>query len=225
MKSFALAIALFLAGHMPAVAVEAEAQVIQGIASVIDGDTLEVHGSRIRLHGIDAAESGQICRERDGSAWRCGQAAALALADKIGQTPVLCEPLDMDRYGRIIARCFSNRDDLNKWMVGEGLAVAYRQYSSEYVSEEVRARKAQKGMWRTDFDMPWDWRKGSRKSHAPVETPEMLQQLVQQSYSCSPRRTCSAIGSCQEARWYLENCSWGGRLDRDNDGVPCESMC
>ena len=78
MKSFALAIALFLAGHMPAVAVEAEAQVIQGIASVIDGDTLEVHGSRIRLHGIDAAESGQICRERDGSAWRCGQAAALA---------------------------------------------------------------------------------------------------------------------------------------------------
>ncbi|WP_373568594.1 excalibur calcium-binding domain-containing protein [Paracoccus actinidiae] len=53
----------------------------------------------------------------------------------------------------------------------------------------------------------------------------MLQQLVQQSDSCSPRRTCSAIGSCQEARWYLENCSWGGRLDRDNDGVPRESMC
>ncbi|WP_207103100.1 excalibur calcium-binding domain-containing protein [Paracoccus shandongensis] len=23
----------------------------------------------------------------------------------------------------------------------------------------------------------------------------------------------------------MENCSWGGRLDRDNDGIPCESVC
>ncbi len=65
MKSFALAIALFLAGHMPAVAVEAEAQVIQGIASVIDGDTLEVHGSRIRLHPkFDSSDGILILIER-----------------------------------------------------------------------------------------------------------------------------------------------------------------
>ncbi len=225
MKSFAVAVALLLATHMPTAAVEAEGNVIQGVASVIDGDTLEVHGSRIRLHGIDAAESGQNCIERDGSAWRCGQAAALALADKIGRTPVLCEQLDMDRYGRVVARCFSNREDLNRWMVGEGLAVAYREYSSEYVADEAQARKARKGMWRTKFDMPWDWRKGSRSSEASTETPEILRNLAQRSYSCSPRRTCSAIGSCQEALWYLENCSWGGRLDRDNDGIPCESIC
>ncbi|WP_407060027.1 SH3 domain-containing protein [Devosia epidermidihirudinis] len=43
--------------------------------------------------------------------------------------------------------------------------------------------------------------------------------------SCSPRRTCSQIGSCSAARWYLANCSWGGRLDRDKDGRPCEAMC
>jgi endonuclease YncB( thermonuclease family) len=225
MKSFAVAVALLLATHMPTAAVEAEGNVIQGVASVIDGDTLEVHGSRIRLHGIDAAESGQNCIERDGSAWRCGQAAALALADKIGRTPVLCEQLDMDRYGRVVARCFSNREDLNRWMVGEGLAVAYREYSSEYVADEAQAREARKGMWRTKFDMPWDWRKGSRSSEASTETPEILRNLAQRSYSCSPRRTCSAIRSCQEALWYLENCSWGGRLDRDNDGIPCESIC
>ncbi|MGD1885717.1 MAG: excalibur calcium-binding domain-containing protein [Cohaesibacteraceae bacterium] len=44
-----------------------------------------------------------------------------------------------------------------------------------------------------------------------------------QSLSCSPRRTCGQINSCQAARWYLNNCSWGGRLDRDRDGRPCES--
>lgn len=225
MKYLAIVAALVLTSHAPTAAVEAESNVIQGVASVIDGDTLEIHGSRIRLHGIDAAESGQVCIERDGSTWRCGQAAALALADRIGRHPVLCEQLDIDRYGRIIARCFSNREDLNKWMVSEGLAVAYRQYSSEYVADEVRARESGKGMWRTTFDMPWDWRKGPRRSEAPTETPEILRSLVQRSYSCSPRRTCSAIGSCQEALWYLENCSWGGRLDRDSDGIPCESIC
>jgi hypothetical protein len=46
-----------------------------------------------------------------------------------------------------------------------------------------------------------------------------------QSYSCTPRQTCSQISSCREANWLLQNCSWGGRLDRDGDGVPCETMC
>lgn len=43
--------------------------------------------------------------------------------------------------------------------------------------------------------------------------------------SCSPRRTCGQISSCSAARWFLQNCSWGSRLDRDNDGRPCEAMC
>jgi hypothetical protein len=47
-----------------------------------------------------------------------------------------------------------------------------------------------------------------------------------QSYSCSPRRYCSRnLSSCREARWYHQNCSWGGALDGDNDGVPCENLC
>ncbi|MBV0892886.1 thermonuclease family protein [Paracoccus sp. Z118] len=225
MKYLFTAAALVLASYTPTAAFRAEQNIIQGVASVIDGDTLEVHGSRIRLHGIDAAESGQVCTERDGTKWRCGQAAALALAEKISRTPIRCEQTDTDRYERIVARCFSKREDLNKWMVSEGVAIAYRQYSSEYIGDEVRAREAGKGMWRTKFDMPRDWRKGSRTSDDRAELPAMLHQLVQRSYSCSPRRTCSQIGSCQEARWYLDNCSWGGRLDGDSDGVPCESIC
>ncbi|QDA35656.1 thermonuclease family protein (plasmid) [Paracoccus liaowanqingii] len=225
MRLLALAAALLLVTHLPTAAAEHTGNVTQGVATVIDGDTLEIHGSRIRLHGIDAPESRQTCSESDGSASRCGQVAALFLAEKIGRTPILCEHLDMDRYGRIIARCFRNREDLNKWMVGEGLAVAYRQYSFDYIADEDQAREARKGVWRTKFDMPWDWRKGARTSEGSDEIPERLQRLVQGSYSCSPRRTCSQIGSCQEARWYLDNCSWGSRLDRDSDGVPCESIC
>ncbi|WP_352642718.1 excalibur calcium-binding domain-containing protein [Mesorhizobium sp. M0520] len=28
-----------------------------------------------------------------------------------------------------------------------------------------------------------------------------------------------------EANWNLQNCSWGRKLDRDKDGIPCENLC
>jgi len=51
--------------------------------------------------------------------------------------------------------------------------------------------------------------------------------LVQQpnAASCPSRQYCTRIGSCEEARWYLANCSWGALLDSDGDGVPCEVIC
>ena len=75
----------------------ADAKPIVGRASVIDGDTLEVRGTRIRLHGIDAPESGQTCKDTAGQDYRCGQTAALALADRIGQGTVTCDPRETDR--------------------------------------------------------------------------------------------------------------------------------
>ena len=71
---------------------------IAGRASVIDGDTIEIRGERIRLHGIDTPESSQLC-DLDGQPYRCGQQAALALADKIGEKTVRCAEKDVDRYG------------------------------------------------------------------------------------------------------------------------------
>ena len=44
----------------------------------------------------------------------------------------------------------------------EGLALAYRQYSKDYVLAEKTARNAKKGLWQGDFIKPWDWRKGKR---------------------------------------------------------------
>jgi len=50
--------------------------------------------------------------------------------------------------------------------------------------------------------------------------------VLKVAYSCSPRKTCSkTVWSCDEAYWLMQNCSWGGKLDGDNDGVPCENMC
>lgn len=140
----------------------ASRHMITGTASVIDGDTIEIHGARIRLHAVDAIESRQRCLLPDGTEWRCGTDAAKALSEKIGQAPVECRVTDKDRYGRFVAKCFQRGEDLNAWLVAEGWAVAYRQYGKDYVSRESEAKAAKRGIWASQFVMPWDWRRGKR---------------------------------------------------------------
>ena len=134
---------------------------LAGRASVTDGDTVRVAGERVRLHGIDAPESKQTC-VAGGSRWRCGAEATRALARRIGGRPIACEERDRDRYGRIVAVCRVRGEDLNRWMVRQGWALAYRHYSMDYVPDERAARAAKRGLWRGDFVPPWRWRKGER---------------------------------------------------------------
>lgn len=145
-----------------ATAALAQGRLIIGVASIIDGDTVEIHGERIRLFGIDAPESRQECRHPDGSLWRCGQQAALALQDHIGRRTVTCEQRDVDRYHRIVAQCRVAGEDINGWLVATGWAVAFTRYSRDYVEQEQRARTARRGIWSGNFVMPWDWRRGQR---------------------------------------------------------------
>ena len=154
--------------------VTANADGITGVASVIDGDTLDIHSQRIRLHGIDAPESGQFC-EKDGKQYRCGQRAALALADKIGRATVRCEQRDIDRYKRIVAVCNLGTVDLNAWMVRQGWAIAYRQYSRDYVDDESAAQTEKAGIWAGRFIEPANWRRGERLQSANQTTTDACQ--------------------------------------------------
>ncbi|GAK61432.1 hypothetical protein U27_01332 [Candidatus Vecturithrix granuli] len=43
-------------------------------------------------------------------------------------------------------------------------------------------------------------------------------------YTCTVRKTCAEMSSCEEAYYHLNICG-NKRLDRDNDGVPCENIC
>lgn len=44
-----------------------------------------------------------------------------------------------------------------------------------------------------------------------------------EAFQCG-KRTCSQMNSCEEARFHLTQCGVKS-LDRDNDGIPCESIC
>lgn len=164
-RSITLLATIFFAFHGVA-----DAETITGRASVVDGDTIEIHGTRIRLHGIDAPESGQSCVKQS-KRWRCGQQAAITLADKIGNRAVTCEEKDRDRYKRVVAVCRTGDEDLNGWMVAEGWALAYRRYSRDYIPQENTASKSKVGMWQGEFIAPWDWRRGKRLAVKPTQKP------------------------------------------------------
>ncbi len=84
------------------------------------------------------------------------------IADKIARRPVTCEDLGRGRYKRIIGRCTVAGEDMGAWMVQQGLALAYRRYSLDYIDEEVDAQAARRGIWAGEFVKPWEWRRGKR---------------------------------------------------------------
>ena len=124
---------------------------------MIDGDTLDLDGERIRLFGIDAPERGQSC-----GPLACGKAATESLADILSAGPVRCVPVETDRYGRTVARCKAGRVDVNREMVRQGMAWAYRQYSEDYVREEKAAKKARVGIWKHRSQPAWEYRRETR---------------------------------------------------------------
>lgn len=133
-------------------------QVVSGRPDVVDGDTLIIGEVRIRLNAVDAPETDQTCLDPKGSAFACGIVARDRLRTKIDNTPVTCVSEGQDKYGRTIATCKLGNEDLNRWLVSEGLALAYVQYSDRYANVEETARTKENGFWAGAFIAPWDWR-------------------------------------------------------------------
>jgi endonuclease YncB( thermonuclease family) len=131
--------------------------VVSGIGQAKDGDSLTVADREIRLFGIDAPEFDQTC-QRDGTRWMCGAEAANQLSALVTGKTVRCEQVGTDQYNRMLARCRVGATDVNRTMVALGLAVAYRRYSSDYVSTEASAKGNRFGLWAGQFENPSDYR-------------------------------------------------------------------
>jgi len=142
------------------------ARTVEGfVRAVYDGDTIQLvtrESSRvkIRLYGVDAPETAKP--DKPGQPF--GEAARRLLLSKIMGKKVSAEVIDVDQYQRAVAVIRYAGRDINREMVDEGMAWAYRRYLqghyvSEYLGAETRARSRRAGLWRdANPRPPWEFR-------------------------------------------------------------------
>ena len=136
-------------------------KIIEGKPIIIDGDTIHIGKNKIRLHGIDAPETNQKCT-LDEETWNCGIQSTLALKNFILDKEVYCEIIDIDQYKRFVGICFVDNKNMNKYMVRNGWAIAYRYYSTLFVEDEEIAQKQKSGIWQDTFIEPYLFRKKNK---------------------------------------------------------------
>lgn len=153
-------------------------RIIEGtVIKVSDGDTIQVTDSfgtkvKVRFYGIDAPET-EKSNKRTGHISKPGQPygeeAFQALKSKLQRQEVRLDVMDVDRYGRTVSIVWLGSRNINREMVSEGWAWAYRQYldrphASEYIQAEEQARSRKLGLWKqSNPQPPWEFRKGLRK--------------------------------------------------------------
>ena len=132
----------------------------------------------------------------------------------------------VDRYDRLIGTVFYEETDVGSWMIEQGHAWWYRQYSNSrtLALSERTAREQRLGLWGGENPVPpWDWRRGVRRSDYSQESVENVVEAREQ-LRCGSKKYCGQMNSCEEAKFYLNVCGLT-RLDGDSDGVPCEAKC
>jgi micrococcal nuclease len=130
------------------------------VVGVSDGDTLtlltpEKQQVKVRLAEIDAPEKSQPFGQRS------KQSLSALCYDKQAQLRIV----DMDRYGRAVARVICDGTDANASQVKAGMAHVYPKYAKDpalYTLQD-EARTAKRGLWADPSPVPpWEFRKAQR---------------------------------------------------------------
>lgn len=148
------------------------------VHKVSDGDSVTVftpEGTklRVRLFGIDAPEVPH--GRKPGQPF--GEQAQQALERKLLGKPVTLEVVDVDRHRRVVGIVRSGLQNINRQMVEEGWAWAYRQYlkgphTSEFISTENDARLRRLGLWEQHNPQPpWEFRREIKTRLSSLGSP------------------------------------------------------
>ena len=194
----------------------ASAADITGIPRIREGDLVQIGHRRIRLGGIDAPSVDQLCLNTKGERWTCGKAARDALIKHAGGKTWTCHVRTTDRRGRVVARCEVDGEDIQKWLVSSGWALAYTRVSHDYVADGKAAREARAGMWQGAFIAPWAWRVRNKKTailgatrpppHARAILLASASGPIAPSPDCTIKGNVNSAGECiyhtRASRWY-----------------------
>lgn len=198
------------------------------IIAVMDGDTvLALRGTqkvKIRLASIDAPEVGHAGMggqpPNSQKSQDFGVESRQALVNMVLMKQARVNSRALDDYGRVVAELSVDGRSVNEDLVRLGMAWEYSHFHSDktFIALQSEAQAARRGLWaQASPTPPWEW----RKTHAAMSP---LQPVAMRDYTCGSKHRCAQMRSCDEAHFYLTRCGVK-TLDKNGDGVPCESLC
>lgn len=196
------------------------------VSRVVDGDTIEIDGNiKLRYIGIDTPEDSTsengdcFAKESYEENKKLVEGKYVSLEKDVSET---------DKYGRLLRYVYVDGVFVNEYLVREGYAnvATYPpdvKYSQLFIQMEKEARKNGKGLWGKCMDKVGKVEK--------VGQPNNSEQInnVSGDWDCSRNiYDCLDFSTHDEAQNAFEAC--GGitydmhKLDRDADGIACETL-
>lgn len=209
------------------------------VLKVVDGDTVavQIDGKQevLRLIGINTPETVDPRKPVQCFGTEASAKAKEILTGKQVSLEADDSQSDRDKYGRLLRYIYlEDGTNFNKLMIDEGYAYEYTygtpyKYQADFKDAQQKAKESKKGLWAEDTcNGNLTKSNGATTQTTTVATPTEAKPATQNagsfSGSCAGKRTCGQMTSCQEAYFYLNSCGVGS-LDRDKDGIPCETLC
>lgn len=210
----------------PAKKLDGQVPEVFTVTKVIDGDTIQIAGGKtVRYIGIDTAET----RDMRTGVQCFGQEASLANKKLVeGKTITLEKDVsETDRYGRLLRYVFVDPSAgsgqvvfVNDYLVRQGYASVSTfppdvRYQKQFIEAQREARENKRGLW-------------DACGNEAVPSIEGNSGETVKGTQVVGDRDCTDFKTQKEAQAFF--ISQGGpasdphKLDRDKDGVACESL-
>lgn len=186
------------------------------VAGVVDGDTIKISPGlegkdTVRLIGVDTPEIKDPRKPVQPFAKEASDFTKNQLDKK--RVALELDVQKVDKYSRLLAYVWLPKDRLfNETLVKEGFAQVATyppnvRYTDRFLAAQKEAREAKRGLWGAAQPAPAPQQPAPAKP-APGGTV-----------------SCSSFSTQKEAQEYMtQNPVAGTKLDRDKDGVACESL-
>ncbi len=198
------------------------------VERVVDGDTIVLVGvGKVRLLGVDTPETKD---PRKPVQYFGKEASAFTKKLLEGKKVRLeGEPNKVDFFKRTLAYVYLEDGTFaNQLIIEQGYGHAYTKYPfsrmEAFRKYERTARENKRGLWADDaLRTPSYEPTLAPTSKARSKALQAPQGVIQNRAQCVEKK-CSEIKTCEEAKFLLKTCGYQ-KLDKDKNGIPCESLC
>jgi endonuclease YncB( thermonuclease family) len=194
------------------------------VSSVVDWDTVRLINNweeiKVRMIWVDAPESNSSRFWYIECYWKESSDFLKNLIEwKEVEIEYDLSQWKTDIYGRVLAYIKYEWENINEKMIKEWYAWEYLydknyKYLENFKTSQESAKLNNNWLWLSS-NCNWERREF-------IENQEETYDYS--NFSCGTKTYCTQMNSCEEARFFLNTCGLN-RLDKDNDWIPCESIC